>query len=75
MRITSILPLLGTALLANSPAGATPITYSLVNQGGGILLTGNIVTDGVIGTLSQSDHFLADHGNRNVRPRHHANDQ
>lgn len=55
MRIASILPLLGIALLANSPAGATPITYSLVNQGGGILLTGNIVTDGVIGTLSQSD--------------------
>jgi hypothetical protein len=41
------------ASAAISPASA--ITYNIVNQGGGIPLTGFITTDDHLGTLSQSD--------------------
>jgi len=50
------------AALGLSPANAT--TYNVVNQGGGILLSGTITTDGVLGTLSQSD-ITAWHINQN----------
>jgi hypothetical protein len=53
MRTSGIWLFLGIASLTISPADAT--TYSMVNQGGGIPLTGYIITDGAMGTLSQSD--------------------
>jgi hypothetical protein len=53
MRKSGIAFLFGIALSSISPADAA--TYNLVNQGGGIPLTGYIITDGQLGTLSQSD--------------------
>ena len=63
IRLTGLFAFLAAiAVLDTSPAGAT--TYNVVNQGGGILLSGTIVTDGVLGTLSQSD-ITAWHINQN----------
>ena len=45
--------LIATAILSSSAASA--ITYNVLNQGGGILLSGTITTDGHLGTLSASD--------------------
>jgi hypothetical protein len=41
------------ALLISSPASA--ISYNVLSQGGGILLSGTITTDGQLGTLSVAD--------------------